>query len=98
MYLYNVTIIVENDIRDAVKTHLRAELFNEQEPDGGLSLLELLDSPHDGATYCVQLRSKDRAAIATFQAAGLATLQARLNEQYPGKIVFFDSFMKYLND
>src|SRR5690606_31125126 len=98
MYLYNVTIIVENDIREAVKTHLQAERFGAQAPDGAFSLLELLDSPHDGTTYCVQLRCNDRATIATFQTQGLATLQIRLNEQHPGKVVFFDSTMQYLND
>lgn len=98
MYLYNVTIIVENDISEAVKTRLHAEPFNEQGLDGGFSILKLLDSPHDGATYCVQLRCKDKATIATFQAHGLAALQTGLNELYPGKVVFFDSIMKYLND
>lgn len=98
MYLYNVTIIVENDVRDAVKQHLRAGLPGEQNPGGSWSLLELIDSPHDGATYCLQLRCRDRAAIAAFQANGFAALQTALNEQYPGKVVFFDSTMKYLND
>ncbi|MEC3879802.1 DUF4286 family protein [Parapedobacter sp. 10938] len=98
MYLYNVTIIVENDIREAVKTHLHVARFDEQLPDAVFSLLELLDSPHDGATYCVQLRCKDRATIADFQAGGLTVLKTGLHAQYPGKIVFFDSTMKYLND
>lgn len=98
MYLYNVSIIVENDIRDAIKAHLHAELLGEQQPDGPFALLELLDSPHEGTTFCLQLRCRDRADIAVFQTRGLATLQARLNQAYPGKVVFFDSMMKYLND
>src|SRR5690606_1133970 len=98
MYLYNVTIIVENDIRDAVKRMLRAQVAGKQTPDGSLALLELLDSPHEGVTYCLQLRCSDQAAIAAFQAQGLTALQGELNEQYPGQVVFFDSMMKYLND
>jgi len=98
MYLYNVTIIVENDIRDLVKKHLHAELPSEQEGSGIFSLLELLDSPHDGTTFCVQLRCKDKADITAFQAGGLTTLQTSLSGHYPGKVVFFDSIMKYLSD
>lgn len=98
MYLYNVTIIVENDIRDAAKSDLHTALFSEQQADRTIALLELLDSPHDGATFCVQLRCNDRTAITAFQTRGLASLQAHLNEMYPGKVVFFDSIMKYLNN
>ena len=98
MYLYNVSIIVENDIRGAIKEHLHTELLSKQQHDGAFALLELLDSPHEGTTYCVQLRCNDRAAIVVFQTDGLAMLQAKLNEQYPGKVVFFDSTMKFLND
>lgn len=98
MYLYNITIIVENDIRDAVKTRLHAELSDNRDSDGTTSLLELLDSPHDGTTYCLQFRCKDKEYISSYQANGLAALQTALNAQYPGKVVFFDSMMKYLND
>ena len=98
MYLYNVTIIVENDIRDAVKRNLLAQAGGKRVPTGSLALLELLDSPHEGATYCLQFRCSDEADIAAFQAQDLVALQAALNGHYPGQIVFFDSIMKYLND
>ena len=98
MYLYNVTIIVENDVSDVVKQYLHDELLNEQDRDRSLSLLELLDSPHEGVTYCIQLRCHDWDDVSAFRANDLVTLQNRLNERYPGQIVFFDSAMKYLND
>lgn len=98
MYLYNVTIIVENDIRDAVKQLLDAQLSKQRVSTPSLSLLELLDSPHEGTTYCVQLRCQRRAEIEAFQTHHLTALQAGLGERYQGKVVFFDSTMKYLND
>ena len=98
MYLYNVTVIVENDIREATKTHLHTELRGEQYRDETFALLELLDSPHEGATYCIQLRCNERADIAAFQTNELARIQASLNQAFPGKVVFFDSIMEYLND
>lgn len=98
MYLYNVTIIVENDICDEVKQHLDAQLSKQRVSNPSLSLLELLDSPHEGTTYCIQLRCQRRSEIEAFQMHHLTTLQTDLNEQYRGKVVFFDSTMKYLND
>jgi len=98
MYLYNVTIIAENDVSGAVKQYLHTKLFREPNPDLSLALLELLDSPHEGATYCVQLRCHNRIDITAFQANRLTTLQAGLNELYAGKVVFFASTMKYLNE
>ncbi len=96
MYLYNVTLIVDNDVGDAVKQHLHTELFGGQAPPDAYALLELLDSPHEGITYCVQLRCEDRADIVAFQTQGLTALQTGLAQRYPGKVIFFDSIMKYL--
>lgn len=98
MYLYNVTIIVENDIRNAVKQHIHNELLSKQGTDRSIALLELLDSPHEGTTYCVQFRCTDRTDIVAFQVNALTSLQTDLNAQHPGKVVFFDSIMQYLND
>ena len=98
MYLYNVTIIVESDISDAVKQYLQARLRDAREAAPQVSLLALLDSPHEGTTYCVQFRCAQQTDIAAFQRRHLDGFQTRLNEQYPGKVVFFDSTMKYLND
>ncbi len=97
MFLYNVTIIVENDVHEAVKRRIEAQLFG---PDGigaSVSLLEMLDSPHDGATYCVQLRAGHEAEITAFRNEHLAAIRTWLNRDYAGKAVSFESVMKYLN-
>ena len=98
MYLYNVTIIAEDDISEVVKQHLHTELFSTPNAALALSLLELQDSPHEGTTLCIQLRCAERADIAAFQAGRLAAVQTGLAGQYPGKVVFFDSIMKYLSE
>ena len=98
MYLYNVTIIAENDIRDTVKQCIDAQFFDQPDSAPSVSLLEMLDSPHEGTTYCVQLRVENSGDILLFQQRHLRQLQELLAEQYPGKVLFFDSMMKYLND
>ena len=98
MYLYNITIIAEDDIGEAVMQHLHAELSGFGNTKSSLSLLELLDSPHEGTTLCVQLRCREKGDIVTFQTDRLAKIQTDLSGKYPGKVVFFDSTMRYLND
>lgn len=98
MYLYNVTIIAENDIRKAVKQCIDTQLFTQQYAGPSLSLLEVLGSPHDGTTYCIQLRTENADNIRLFQQQHWQAMQELLSQQHPGKVLFFDSTMKYLNE
>jgi len=98
MYLYNATLIAESDIGETVRTYLTERLVYEAEGGGtDLFFLEMLDSPHDGVTYCIQLRAETRDAITLFQETHLAAIRTQLETAYAGKILFFDSIMKYLN-
>jgi len=96
MYLYNVTIIAEDGVREAVKQSIEAQLVGYR-GDPTIALLEMMDSPHDGTTYCVQLRVDDVAQIEAFQRGCLSAFQESVGRDYPGKVLFFDSTMKYLN-
>ncbi|WP_379025762.1 DUF4286 family protein [Parapedobacter deserti] len=98
MYLYNVTIIVENDKQKLIRQRIEALLFDHQHAAGSLSLLEMIDSPHKGTTYCVQLRAGGLAEIQAFQQSRLADFQEAIKQEYAEKVLLFDSIMKYLND
>ncbi|SFC21701.1 protein of unknown function [Parapedobacter composti] len=97
MYLYNVTVIAENGVEAAVKQHIQMQLATQRNDETPARLLEMLDSPHEGTTYCIQLVTQDRPEITAFQKHHLTAIQA-LTDTYPGKVLFFDSIMKYLND
>lgn len=98
MYLYNATIIAESEISEAVRTYLNGQLAYEVGNSVvQLSFLEMLNSPHDGVTYCVQLRTESRDEITSFQEIHLAKIRAQLETTYAGKVLFFDSIMKYIN-
>ncbi|WP_257669848.1 DUF4286 family protein [Parapedobacter tibetensis] len=96
MFLYNVTIIVENDIRDDVRKRIETLLFTHEGKKLPVALLEMLDSPHEGTTYCVQLRSENMEGITSFQTHHLAAIQQLATKEYPTKILLFDSTMKYI--
>ncbi|GGC41474.1 hypothetical protein GCM10011386_36980 [Parapedobacter defluvii] len=96
MYLYNISIMAESDVGEAVRMYLNKELAYD-ENGTSLSLLEMLDSPHEGVTYCIQLCTENREEIASFQTRRFAAIRAQLETAYAGKVLFFDSIMKYLN-
>jgi|SRR5690606_33724512 len=98
MYLYNATIIAENEIGEAIRTYLSGQLADGVgNSEVQLSFLKMLDSPHEGVTYCIQLRADNRDAIAAFQETRLTEIRAQIETTYVGKVLFFDSIMKYIN-
>ena len=94
MYLYNVSVIVEDSERQAVRDLLVSQLELARGMGLSVRLLELLDSPHEGVTYSLQLEAADSDAVAAFQAEHVAPLQAKTNQAHEGKVFYFDSLMQ----
>ena len=94
MILYNISVIVEDSSHDQViqwlKSHLRASAYE-------TTLLKMLDSPHEGNTYCVQSLATDHATIVKFQEDVVAELQTYLLASHTEKAFIFDSKMQYLS-
>lgn len=96
MYLYNISIIVEEsahaDALNWVTTNYVPALPAQHNPQ----LLNLLDSPHEGHTYSLQLKFEEREALENFKAEYLHQLQNYLATQHPERAFIFDSTMQYL--
>jgi DNA-binding GntR family transcriptional regulator len=58
--------------------------------------LEMLHSPHEGITYCLQIQVPSEDDIAQFQQDHLIHLQNVILSKYKDKAFIFDSTMKYL--
>src|SRR5690606_25406526 len=94
MILYNISIIIEDSSHDQVvnwlKSYLRTSSYE-------TTFLKMLDSPHEGTTYCVQLLATDDTAILKFQEDVVAELQTYLATHHTEKAFIFDSKMQYLS-
>ncbi|PRD54577.1 DUF4286 family protein [Sphingobacterium gobiense] len=94
MILYNISIIMEDSRHDQVvnwlKSHLRTSSYE-------TTFLKMLDSPHEGHTYCIQFLAADDAAIGKFQEDVMAELQTYLMTNHAEKAFIFDSKMQYLS-
>ena len=92
MILYNISVIVDDNSHDAVldwlKAHLRKSIYETK-------FLKMLESPHEGSTYCIQFVATDDTEILKFQDAVLTELQVYLATNHAEKAFIFDSKMQY---
>lgn len=96
MFLYNISVIAEQDTGESARKMILKHVHTAAAAGISVSLLELLNSPHEGITYCVQLHADDMESITLLQQKLLNPLQDEANRLHPGKVLFFDSLMKYL--
>ncbi len=94
MYLYNVSVIVEDEESQSVRELLIAQMETARDSGLAVRLLKLLDSPHEGVTYSLQLEAADSETVNTFQREHLAILQAKTHQHHEGKVFYFDSLMQ----
>ncbi|KGE15638.1 DUF4286 family protein [Sphingobacterium deserti] len=94
MILYNISIIIEDSSHDDLflwmKSHLKTLSIE-------TSLLKMLDSPHEGTTYCIQIRASDHSTLEEYQAAILPALSEYIASTHHEKAFLFDSKMEYLS-
>lgn len=94
MYLYNISIIAEESVHHDVLLWIEQHFMPSVDPNA--KLLYMMDSPHEGVTYCVQLHIENAADIVRFKETYLMELQQYLGETHTNKAFIFDSVMKYL--
>lgn len=94
MYLYNISIIVEETQHDSLLGWLKTEwlptLNNETK------FLKMLNTPHEGHTYCIQMITDTDEEITLFQQTKLSDLQQYLLTNHNEKAFIFDSVMQYI--
>lgn len=95
MYLYNISIIVEDSHHYDLLTWLKNEWIpSVKELD--IKFLKMVNSPHEGHTYCVQMIAKDEADVNQFQETKMYDLQNHIGANHQEKAFIFDSLMQYL--
>ena len=96
MYLYNVSIIVEETQHDELIKWVKNEWIPSlQQAD--VKFLKMIDSPHEGHTYCIQLVFDEKELVKEFQEKHLLTLQYQIGNKHAEKAFIFDSTMQYLS-
>ncbi|SUJ05199.1 Uncharacterised protein [Sphingobacterium spiritivorum] len=94
MYLYNISIITEDSVHAEIMDWVKTGILSQNEYPA--KFLELLNSPHEGQTHCIQLVVEKEQDIETFNAKYLVPFQEFISTSHHGKAFIFDSIMKYL--
>lgn len=94
MFLYNVSVIAEEAIHQEIVVWIQDNILQSKKFE--VHFLQMLQSPHEGMTYCIQVVLPSEEHIADFQQVHLLPLQELVAETYQNKVFLFDSTMKYL--
>lgn len=93
MILYNISIIVDDDSHDEMLAWVK-QLLHETPHD--VHFLKMLDNPHEGTTYCIQVKGEDDRKIIKIQQDITQAVQNYIGTHHHGKAFIFDSKMEYL--
>lgn len=94
MYLYNISIIVEEDHHTTLIQWVKEEWLKGS--DKKFNFLKMINSPHEGHTYSVQFLMESTDTIAEFQENKLLELQHYIGSNHYEKAFIFDSVLQYL--
>ena len=97
MIIYNVTVKVDLDIREAWRSWMREEHIPAVLATGrftGYQLCRLLHEEEDGATYAIQYFCPDMATLQHYAALEAPRLQAQHRQRFPDRYVAIRTLME----
>lgn len=97
MIIYNETFVVETNTGPEWLQWMQTLHIPAAMATGcftGYKILEVLDSPNEGVTFCIQYQTPDIEKYQEFQAQHLHSLHVRHHEQFENRYVLFNSLMK----
>lgn len=94
MYLYNISIIIEDASHITLTNWIQDTWIPRIEQD--IRFLKMLDSPHEGHTYCIQLTTENKEEVDQFQQSYVSDLSQHIQREHKEKAFIFDSLMQYL--
>lgn len=100
MIIYNETIIVDEGIHKQWLSWMQTEYIPMVMKTGHFNsykILNVLDSPNEGVTYCIQYLTDDREKYNLFNDKHLQKLQAIHQQKFENQFVLFNTLMQTVN-
>jgi hypothetical protein len=101
MILYNVTIILENEIQIEWLNWMQREQIPALMETGlfvSYRMLKVVDSPNEGVTYCVQFISDSIQKLNEFKEKHEGLLNANTPIEFNNKVVIFPTVMEFIDN
>lgn len=99
MILYNVTIILEEEIHEAWLNWLKQEYLVQVMDTGcfvSYRVLKVLDSPNEGLTYCIQYIADSNEKYREYLSSYENNQMNHVPNQFLNKFVVFTTLMEYI--
>lgn len=99
MFLYNVTIIIEEAAAEEWLKYMNEFHIPEVMATGKFvsnRLLKIIDSPNEGVTYCSQYVTESLAEYEDYEQNYATKLQADLQQKFENKFVSYRSLMEFI--
>jgi len=100
MYLYNVTLILDDAAADEWQQWMQESHIPEVMATNKFisnRLLRVVDSPNEGVTFCAQYVAETLEDYESYQANFAPALQHELNERFKDRYVAFRTLMEYID-
>ncbi len=97
MIVYNETVIVDEAIHRQWLNWMQEQYIPKVMATGHFNrytILNVLDSPNEGVTYCVQYFADSRDNYNSFAAEHLQALQTIHHQQFENQFVLFNTLMQ----
>ena len=97
MIVYNETVIVDEAIHRQWLSWMQQEYIPRVMATGHFNrhtILNVLDSPNEGVTYCIQYFADNRDSYNKFVAGHLQHLQALHFQKFENRFVMFNTLMQ----
>jgi hypothetical protein len=100
MILYNVTIILDNEIQIEWLNWMQKKQIPQLMETGYFDsnrLLKILDSPNEGVTYCVQFVADSIEKLNEFKQKHGQFLETNTPKEFNNKLVIFPTAMEFID-
>jgi hypothetical protein len=97
MLIYNITSIIEPDIKEGYLDYMKKEHMPEVMATGKFlecNLFQLTDPVNEGLTFCAQYTAKNQEDLNDYRENYSPELQAKFQVKFPDKVVAFRSILE----
>lgn len=100
MIIYNETFVVEDDIKDTWLSWIKQNHITAIMETGDFSssqILQVLNSPNEGVTYCIQYFTDSLHKYEHFMLYHLNPLHIAHNQTFENRFVLFNTLMQKID-
>ncbi len=101
MFIYNITFLIDEAIvqewlelikTNYIQTVMETGFFQSYQ------LLQVMDSPNEGLTYCLQFRTSEISSLQSYQNLYAPQIESEHLQSFTNQVITFTSTMKLIDE